>query len=70
MVKPQVITVEPGCYFIDALLVPAMENPKTSKYFNIQEINKFRGFGGVRIESDVVYPLLTFLDYYYFYYFF
>ncbi|CAA3022205.1 xaa-Pro dipeptidase [Olea europaea subsp. europaea] len=53
LLEGMVITVEPGCYFIDALLVPAMENPKTSKYFNIQEINKFRGFGGVRIESDV-----------------
>ncbi|KAK1285464.1 hypothetical protein QJS10_CPB20g00511 [Acorus calamus] len=49
-----VITVEPGCYFIDALLVPAMENSDTSKFFNVKEIGKFRGsFGGVRIESDV-----------------
>ncbi|KAL8234825.1 hypothetical protein R6Q59_020925 [Mikania micrantha] len=48
-----VITVEPGCYFIDALLVPAMESPKTSKFFNCEVIAKFRGFGGVRIESDL-----------------
>uniref|UniRef100_A0A7N0UY93 Xaa-Pro dipeptidase n=1 Tax=Kalanchoe fedtschenkoi TaxID=63787 RepID=A0A7N0UY93_KALFE len=48
-----VITVEPGCYFIDALLVPAMENPRTSRFFNHELINKFRGFGGVRIESDL-----------------
>lgn len=47
--------MEPGCYFIDALLVPAMESPKTSKFFYKEEINKFRGFGGVRIESDVVH---------------
>ncbi|KAK7251484.1 hypothetical protein RIF29_34731 [Crotalaria pallida] len=49
-----VITVEPGCYFIDALLHPAMNSPKTSQFFNQQEINRFNGFGGVRIESDVV----------------
>ncbi|RAL48801.1 hypothetical protein DM860_001121 [Cuscuta australis] len=47
-----VITVEPGCYFIEALLLPAMESSKTSKFFK-HEINRFRGSGGVRIESDV-----------------
>ncbi|CAM8887213.1 unnamed protein product [Rhodiola kirilowii] len=48
-----VITVEPGCYFIDALLLPAMKSMRTSKFFNHELINNFRGFGGVRIESDV-----------------
>ncbi|KAL6006004.1 hypothetical protein ACLOJK_040049 [Asimina triloba] len=48
-----VITVEPGCYFIDALLNPAIENLNTSKFINRQEISRFRNFGGVRIESDV-----------------
>ncbi|GAU11782.1 hypothetical protein TSUD_75330 [Trifolium subterraneum] len=49
-----VITVEPGCYFIEALLLPAMNNPETSKYFNKEVITRFIGFGGVRIESDVL----------------
>lgn len=53
----QVITVEPGCYFIDALLNPALESPNLSKFFNQDVLDKFRGFGGVRIESDVVLPL-------------
>ncbi|KAE8705881.1 protein arginine N-methyltransferase 1.1-like [Hibiscus syriacus] len=48
-----VITVEPGCYFIDALLAPAMENACTSKFFNHETIDKFKNFG-VRIESDVL----------------
>lgn len=46
--------MEPGCYFISALLVPAMESPDTSRFFNVDAIRKFMGSGGVRIESDVV----------------
>ncbi|XP_047151381.1 xaa-Pro dipeptidase [Vigna umbellata] len=49
-----VITVEPGCYFIDALLLPAMDNPMTAKFLNQEAINRYKDFGGVRIESDVL----------------
>ncbi|OMO67327.1 hypothetical protein CCACVL1_20601 [Corchorus capsularis] len=49
-----VITVEPGCYFIDALLVPAMKNANTSKFFNREILDRFKNVGGVRIESDVL----------------
>lgn len=48
-----VITVEPGCYFIDALLGPALEDSITSKFFNREELVKYKHFGGVRIESDL-----------------
>lgn len=50
----QVITVEPGCYFIDALLTKTRDDPISSKFFNWQEVEKYKSFGGVRIESDVV----------------
>ncbi|XP_031388715.1 xaa-Pro dipeptidase isoform X2 [Punica granatum] len=53
LLEGMVITVEPGCYFIDALLEPAMESSKTAKFFNHEAVARFRGFGGVRIESDV-----------------
>ncbi|GAB4838938.1 hypothetical protein Ancab_028469 [Ancistrocladus abbreviatus] len=51
--EDMVITVEPGCYFINALLVPAMESSDTSRFFNRDAVRRFEGLGGVRIESDV-----------------
>lgn len=52
-----VITVEPGCYFIDALLNPALEDPTMSNFFNLEELDRYKNFGGIRIESDVVVTL-------------
>uniref|UniRef100_A0A0D6QZJ9 Xaa-Pro dipeptidase n=1 Tax=Araucaria cunninghamii TaxID=56994 RepID=A0A0D6QZJ9_ARACU len=49
-----VITVEPGCYFIDATLTPALENLDISYFINKDSIARFKDFGGVRIESDVI----------------
>ncbi len=32
----------------------AEQSPVLSKYINIQELEQYRGFGGVRIEDDVM----------------
>ena len=48
-----VLTVEPGCYFIDPLLDRAMSNEKQKKFINMDRLQEFRGSGGVRLEDDV-----------------
>lgn len=49
-----VLTIEPGLYFIDATLNPALKNPETTRFFNQEMLQRFRNFGGVRIEDDIV----------------
>lgn len=49
-----VLTNEPGCYFIDALLDKALADPKKSPYINESVLSRFRGFGGVRLEDVVL----------------
>ncbi|KAJ2992328.1 hypothetical protein HDV02_003150 [Globomyces sp. JEL0801] len=63
LVEGMVVTVEPGLYFVDALLDPAISifyyslillaDPKTKQFFNLDVLKRFRRVGGVRIEDDV-----------------
>jgi Xaa-Pro dipeptidase len=48
-----VTTIEPGIYFIDMLLAEIRNKPQ-SKDINWGKVERFRRYGGIRIEDDVV----------------
>ncbi len=47
------VTVEPGLYFID-ILMEELKSSKAGKGVNWKQVDKFKHFGGIRIEDDVV----------------
>ncbi len=49
-----VVTIEPGIYFVPAVLEPAMEDPEKAKYLNLEKVKSLLNFGGIRIEDDIV----------------
>ena len=49
-----VITIEPGIYFIPALLKPALLNAEQSKFLNANKIESLYNFGGIRIEDNLI----------------
>jgi Xaa-Pro dipeptidase len=49
-----IVTVEPGCYFNDFLLNKALNDESTKMHFVADKVNEYRGFGGVRIEDDIL----------------
>jgi Xaa-Pro dipeptidase len=49
----QVFTIEPGVYFIDALLAPLRADDRNS-LVDWASIDELRRFGGIRIEDNVV----------------
>ncbi|XP_033095697.1 xaa-Pro dipeptidase-like isoform X1 [Anneissia japonica] len=49
-----VLTIEPGCYFIQSVLEQAFNNETQAPFLCQQELQRFMNFGGVRIEDDVV----------------
>lgn len=51
-----VLTVEPGCYFIDHLLDQAISCPNLSPHIRVDKLHPYRGMGGVRLEDVVWIP--------------
>ncbi|RNC84010.1 MAG: aminopeptidase P family protein [Balneola sp.] len=49
-----VITIEPGIYFVPAVLEPAIEDEEKAKYLNVEKVKELLSFGGVRIEDDIL----------------
>jgi len=49
-----VITVEPGIYFIPALIDQWKAENKLSQFIDYPTVEKFKDFGGIRIEDDVL----------------
>ena len=49
-----VMTVEPGVYFIDALVDAWRAEGRHAAFLPYDEIDRWRGLGGVRIEDDVL----------------
>ena len=47
-----VVTMEPGIYFIDALLAPLRQGPHAS-HVDWERVAALRPFGGIRIEDDL-----------------
>lgn len=49
-----VITDEPGCYFIPALIDQWRAEKKHTDFLNFDAIEKFKDFGGIRLEDDIL----------------
>jgi Xaa-Pro aminopeptidase len=49
-----VLTVEPGCYFIPALIDMWKAEKKHLDFIAYDKLEKLRDFGGIRIEDDVL----------------
>jgi len=53
--KPDfVLTVEPGIYFIPALIDLWKAENKFNDFIDYSKVEKFKGFGGIRIEDNVL----------------
>jgi Xaa-Pro aminopeptidase len=49
-----VMTVEPGIYFIPALIDKWQKEGKFKDFIAYERLARYRGFGGIRIEDDVL----------------
>ena len=49
-----VITDEPGCYFIPALIDKWKAEKLHTEFLNFDRIETFKDFGGIRLEDDIL----------------
>ena len=49
-----VITDEPGCYFIPALIDQWRAQGMHKEFLNLDKIETFKDFGGIRLEDDIL----------------
>ncbi|GAI74809.1 unnamed protein product [marine sediment metagenome] len=49
-----VLTVEPGIYFIPALIDKWKRDEKLIQFIDYERIEKYKDFGGIRIEDNVL----------------
>ncbi|MFY0684830.1 MAG: aminopeptidase P family protein [Balneola sp.] len=49
-----VVTIEPGIYFVPAVLKPAIQDSEKNQFLNTDKIESLLNFGGIRIEDDII----------------
>ncbi len=49
-----VMTVEPGCYFIPALIDQWKAEGKHKNFINYDKVETYKDFGGIRLEDDIL----------------
>ena len=49
-----VITNEPGCYFIPALIEKWKSEGINKQFINFSKLEEYYTFGGIRIEDDIL----------------
>ncbi|MFO7614794.1 MAG: aminopeptidase P family protein [Bacteroidales bacterium] len=49
-----VVTIEPGIYFIPALIDMWRKEEKNAAFINYDKVETYKDFGGIRIEDDVL----------------
>ncbi|KAJ2101344.1 hypothetical protein IW146_009348 [Coemansia sp. RSA 922] len=54
MLPRMVFTVEPGLYFVDAILAEAKATPAVAQHINFDVVKSYHSVGGVRIEDNIV----------------
>ncbi|KAJ2774548.1 hypothetical protein IWQ57_000769 [Coemansia nantahalensis] len=54
MLPRMAFTVEPGLYFVDAILADAKADPAVAPFIDFDKVAAYRKVGGVRVEDNIV----------------